>query len=458
MNETWMNTETVRANSEFSAPGRSRSGLSFSSVSAGGVVQMGAVVSVEHSAQQRKPVPEERPPVLILNLFYTGLGIAHNLRGYGLRVIGLSADRQAYGRFSRFCDVRESPNSQENPEELKSYLLGLAGELHGAIIFPTRDADVLFLDHYREELEPHFRLAIPPRECLQNVVDKGKLVEIALRAGVSVPRTLVVKTREHISRVGDVVGYPCVVKPVRSADWRGGHNWEKVGGRKAFLVQNVIELEKEYAQIASVTPELLIQEWIPGRPDQIVILGGYVGEGADPLAYFTARKLIQSPEDFGTGCIVESVDLPRLLEPTIRLWRALKYRGMAEVEYKRDARTDEYKLIEINTRHWDWHRLGMASGVNVSWAAYCDLAGISISKKNPPILSAKWIAEDATLLYLLRGVYHREIRLRSLQKDFSGRRLYGIFAWNDPLPLFYNLFGVLLPEVFKQVWSKLRAG
>jgi len=452
MNETWMNIETSRANHDFSSRDRSISGLSFSSVSEDGAVQTEAVDS-----EQRKPAPEERPPVIILNLFYTGLGIAHNLRGYGLRVIGLSADRQAYGRFSRFCEVRESPNSQENPEGLNTYLLEVAGELHGAIIFPTRDADVLFLDHYREELEPHFRLAIPARECLRNVVDKGKLVETAVRAGVSVPRTLVVKTREHISRVGDVVGYPCVVKPVRSADWRGGHNWEKVGGRKAFLARNVVELEKEYAQIASVTPELLIQEWIPGPPDQIVILGGYVGEDADPLVYFTARKLIQSPEDFGTGCIVESVDLPGLLEPTIRLWRALKYRGMAEVEYKRDARTDEYKLIEINTRHWDWHRLGIASGVNVSWAAYCDLAGISNSQKSPPILPAKWIAEDATLLYLLRGVYHREIRLRSLQKDLSGRRLYGIFAWSDPLPFIYNLFGVFLPGIFRQVWSKLRA-
>jgi D-aspartate ligase len=458
MNETWMNMEAVQTNPDTSPPDRSSSGLAFSSVSAGGAVQTDAVDPGEQSAQQRKPAQEERPPVIILNLFYTGLGIAHNLRGYGLRVIGLSADRQAHGRFSRFCEARHSPNSQENPAELKNYLLGLAGELQGAIIFPTRDADVLFLDHYREELEQHFRLSIPPRDCLLKVVDKGRLVETAVGASVPVPRTLVVTTREDIVRVGDAVGYPCVVKPVRSADWRGGENWDKVGGRKAFLVQNVVELETEYAQIASVTPEMLIQEWIPGRPDQIVILGGYVGEEGEPLAYFTARKLIQSPEDFGTGCIVESVDLPELLEPTIRLWRALKYRGMAEVEYKRDARTDESKLIEINTRHWDWHRLGMASGVNVSWAAYCDLAGISISKKNPPTLPAKWIAEDATLLYLLRGVYHREVRLRSLKKDLSGRRLYGIFAWSDPLPFIYNLFGVFLPGIFRQVWSKLRAG
>src|SRR5206468_8764757 len=45
-----------------------------------------------------------------------------------------------------------------------------------------------------------------------------------------------------------------------------------------------------------------------------------------------------------------------LVAPSIRLCKALNYRGMAEIEYKRDINTGEYKLIEINTRHWDWHR------------------------------------------------------------------------------------------------------
>jgi len=80
------------------------------------------------------------------------------------------------------------------------------------------------------------------------------------------------------------------------------------------------------------------------------VLGGYVDEHSEPLAYFTARKILQFPDDFGTGCLVQSESLPELVEPTKRLWLALQYEGMAEVEYKHDPRTDEYRLIEINTR------------------------------------------------------------------------------------------------------------
>ena len=41
-----------------------------------------------------------------MNMFYSGLAIARDLAGTGVRVIGLSSDRKAYGNFTRFCEVR----------------------------------------------------------------------------------------------------------------------------------------------------------------------------------------------------------------------------------------------------------------------------------------------------------------------------------------------------------------
>jgi D-aspartate ligase len=405
--------------------------------------------------QQMESAAGSRPPVVILNMFYTGLGIARNLSDYGLRVLGLSADRKSYGRLTRSCEIRFAPNSHEEPSELKNYLLTLAKELPGAVIFPTRDADVLFLDNYREELAPHFRLAIPSREALLRVIDKASLVETAIRAGVAVPRTMVLSGPDRIGLIAEKVGYPCVVKPVRSVDWRKGSNWQMVGGRKAYLAENEAQFRKEYELIGGITPELLVQEWIPGSNEKIVIFGGYIAHNGEPLAYFTARKLVQSPEDFGTGCVVESIALPELLKPTVKLCQALYYHGMAEVEYKKDDRTGEYKLIEINTRHWDWHRLGMASNVNVSWAAYCDLTGINYVAQPHVNGVAKWVAEDATLSYFLDGVYHRQIRLQPLLKKLSGNRQYGIFHWSDPLPFLHNFLTASIMGTGTRVWNKL---
>lgn len=398
------------------------------------------------------------PPVLILNLFYSGLGIARDLAGRGVRVIGLSANRDIYGNHSRYCEVLFCPNSQEEPQELAKFLLDKGPELQGAVIFPTRDADVMFLNDFRPELEPWYRLAIPPRPCLRRAMDKGLLVQAAMQAGVPVPRTLTVQNAKDLARVPHEVGFPCVVKPVSSVHWRMGGNWDLVGGKKGFRVNNFEELGSEYQRLTAVHPQLLVQEWIAGPVDNIAVLGGYVGEDSQPLAFFTARKIVQAPEDCGTGCVVESIEIPELLEPSLRLFKALDYTGMAEVEFKRDAATGEFKLIEINTRHWDQHQLGRASGINLSWVAYSHLIGRPALPERRPIQRCKWVAEDAFLLYAAAGLWRRELRLAQLGRQLSGRKLYGIFSWKDPLPFIRYFAGTVVPGLVKAACRKIWNG
>jgi D-aspartate ligase len=389
----------------------------------------------------------EKPPVMVMNMFYSGLGIARALAGRGVRVVGLSAHPHIYGNFTRLCEVRAAPNSYERPESLVDYLLEAVPELEGAVIFPTRDFDVLFLDRFRSELAPHYRLAIPPRACLSQVLDKAALSALARSAGVPTPRTLVVRDADELERLRHQIPFPCVVKPVQSAHWHERDNWRVVGERKAFLARSLDELRPEYERVRLAHPEVLLQEEIPGATRNIAVIGAYVGENSKPLAWFTARKLIQTPSDFGTGCIVRSEEIPELLAPTLRLWRALNYRGMAEVEYKRDAHTGEYRLIEMNTRHWDQHELGCASGANLTWTAYCHLTGQPVPDHRRPTNRAVWIAEDALLSHLLRNLSRRPRRLEFPFSELSGRRLYGIFSWRDPWPFIRHLFTNMLPTL-----------
>jgi D-aspartate ligase len=404
----------------------------------------------------RGPSVRENVPVIILNLFYTGVGIARDLAGCGMQVVGLSAHPEIYGNFTRFCEVRPAPNSQDQPEALEEFLLQAAGELRGAVIFPTRDLDVLFLDRHRNQLELHYRLAIPPRESLLRVLNKHDLVRAAREGGVAVPQTLEVRSEQELARVAEEVGFPCVVKPISSYHWRESNNWERVGGRKAFLVTTPQELYVEYECVREAHPEILIQEWIPGDTENIAVLGAYVGEDSQPLASFTARKVVQSPDDFGTGCVVRSEEIPELFEPTLRLWQTLGYQGMAEVEYKRDSRTGKFLLIEMNTRHWDQHNLGRASGINLSLTAYRHLTGQHVAPMRTATRRATWIAEDALLFYTLRGIYRRELRLSRLWQQLSKPRVYGIFSWADPWPFVRYMFTVVLPTIARQAFRKLR--
>jgi predicted ATP-grasp superfamily ATP-dependent carboligase len=260
-----------------------------------------------------------------------------------------------------------------------------------------------------------------------------------------------------LREAAEIVGFPCVVKPTKSVHWRERDNWNIVANRKAFRVSDLTELQGEYEQVANANPEVMLQEWIPGLDDELVIWGGYVRQRESPLAYFTARKLLQCPEEFGTGCVVRNESIPELLEPSLELCRALDYRGIAEIEYKWDACNKEFKLIEINPRHWDWHELGRASQVNLTWAAYCDMTARELRPSRPTGQSTKWVAEDALLMHTLSGVYHRKPELIRVWKHLRGSRIWGIFSWNDPMPLLSYALTFLAPKLVRAVIYKIRA-
>ena len=197
------------------------------------------------------------PPVIILNMASSGLGIARDLRQSNIRVLGLSANEKLCGNFTRLCEVRIAPDSQNQPEKLLAFLSMLVEEFAGAIIFPTRDADVVFLDRFRSRLEKHFRLGIPPHDCLMRVINKNELASIASRAGIPAPHTIVVNRAEDLAQVPAGIGFPCVVKPVSSFHWRKGKSWDLVGGRKGFLVENANQLREEYERVCAVHPCVL---------------------------------------------------------------------------------------------------------------------------------------------------------------------------------------------------------
>ena len=114
-----------------------------------------------------------KPCALVMNMYYTGLGIARSLGEHGVPVIGLTAQRRIYGRFTRYAKTVHCPDSRNEPEKLLAFLLRLSGRIgHRSVIFPTRDDDLVFLDRFRRELEPKFVLAAPGGAVLQACLDK----------------------------------------------------------------------------------------------------------------------------------------------------------------------------------------------------------------------------------------------------------------------------------------------
>ncbi len=396
------------------------------------------------------------PPAVVMNLFYTGLGIARSLGERGIPVLGLSSRRGVYGNFSRYASTMVCPDSREEPEALAAFLIELGRELRvRSVIFPTRDDDLVFLDRFRAELEPYFSVVAADAEPLQACLDKWQTAAWAERAGVAAPKCWILRQRQDAERVAQQASYPCVLKPLSAHYWRRGDNWRLVGACKAIVVNSAAELQAVYHDIARADERALVQEMIPGGDEDLVITACYLDRQSRWVAGFNIRKLVQVPEQLGTGCIVESVKRPDLFAPAEALLCAMGFSGLAEVEFKWDARDNLYKLIEVNPRPWDQHRLGRACGVDLIYAAYCEHASLPEPHFQEPVAGHKWIAEDTVVTTILRMLWRGDGRLHSLLSKARGKRIYAIWNWQDPLPLVVYLFSDFIPSLATSIGRRV---
>ena len=373
-------------------------------------------------------------PAVVMNLYYTGLGIARSLGRRGVPVIGLAAQR-VYGNYSRHVKTVYGADSRTEPEQLLQQLLALGRRLGGrSVLFPTRDHDLVFLDRFRTELEPYFVPMIPTAAVLKRCLDKWETYVWAKQANVPTPACWLVEDAARLREIAHQISYPCVLKPISAHVWRTGDNWDLVGGRKAIVVASPEELLAVYATIARADRRVLVQEHIPGGDDHLIVAACYLDRRSRFQGGFNIQKLVQTPVGVGTGCIVQSADRPELFERTTRLLQAMEFTGIAEVEYKWDERDQEYKLIEINPRPWDQHTLGAACGVDLIPLAYCEYAGLPKPHTQVAFTSCKWLAEDAFLLAALGLLWRREAGLGTLLRQARGKKMYAIWSIRDPLP------------------------
>jgi predicted ATP-grasp superfamily ATP-dependent carboligase len=221
-------------------------------------------------------------------------------------------------------------------------------------------------------------------------------------------------------------------------------------------------LRAEYRAIARADGRALVQEMVDGPDDRLLIVACYMDRQSRWVAGFNTQKVLQIPEGFGTGCIVQSVARQDLFGRTARLLEAMGYSGIAEVEYKFDTASGDYKLIEINPRPWDQHRLGNAAGVDLIYIAYCEHAGLPLPATAPPRPGHKWIAEDTFATAVLRSLLRGTPKLRVLLRLARGKRLYAIWSWKDPLPSLIYWMLRYIPDltgaVARAAWSGARKG
>ena len=227
-------------------------------------------------------------------------------------------------------------------------------------------------------------MALPTSDVVDTLLRKDTFATHAARHDIPIS-TILVTDADGASRVGDELGFPCVVKPpVKTPEWE-----RRVG--KVATIRSEAEWRHRWPNLLALARPLVVQAWVAGGEDHLLSCNAYAfADGREPVT-FVSRKLRQWPRGTGTTSLGEVVDEPEVADLTRRLLATVPYHGLLYVEAKRDP-DGRLVVIEPNIgRPTGRSALAEASGVELLLTLYHDVLGL------PPVPSqlrrtdVKWI-------------------------------------------------------------------
>jgi predicted ATP-grasp superfamily ATP-dependent carboligase len=376
--------------------------------------------------------------VLDINVF-GGLGAVRSLAREGVPVIGIAPDSSRFGFATRYGTAKQCPNPVTQPEDLLRFLLHEGRRLtEPGILLPASDEFVLFLWRYQDELRERFRFNTAPPEIMEAGVNKRKQYELAERCGVPYPTTFYPETMDEVRQIEDRLDYPVFIKPCYSHLWRA--RFPNRG--KGIEISSPQALVDAFEEILRTDLQVMVQEIIPGPDSQHFNVRAYVGESGDILAEFVSRKLRQWPVQFGVGTMAESITDPTLLALGLRYFRETGFRGFGYVEFKRDSRDGQPKMIELNARFSAQIIHSTDCGVNFPLIQYLDLAGRSPAPQTTYRTGVRWLSAVGDLRSGWAHMRAGQLSPWGWARSWAGARSFAVFAWDDPKPFLRYALGL----------------
>lgn len=360
---------------------------------------------------------------------YQGLEIVRSLGRRGVPVCVVD-NEHSISRFSRYCSrFIQRPDLRDEASTVQT-LLNLAKEmdLHGWVLYPTREEHVAAFSRHRSELSKIFRVPTPGWETIQWAWDKRNTYKLAEELSIPAPITKYITSIDQLGEL-DGLAAPFAIKPAIK------EHFVYATKAKAWCANDHAELKTLYQKAAQLVGpgEMMIQELIPGGGNQQFSYCAFFRDG-EAVGKMVARRRRQHPLQFGrASTYVETADIPILEELSERFLRAINYYGLVEVEYKLDPRTSEYKLLDVNARTWGYHSLGYGAGVDFSYMLYSDQLGLPVPSCRGPA-GVGWVRMTTDVPAAVMAYLGGDLDLKSYIRSLRNCKVEAVFSREDPLP------------------------
>lgn len=359
---------------------------------------------------------------------YQGLGIVRSLGRRGVPVCVID-DERSIARHSRYTRiVQRVPSLLAAKDTVRALLeLGRAHNLRGWVLYPTRDEQVAALSQNCEELSEIFRVPTPVWETVKWLWDKRNTYALGEKLGIPTPRTWYLRSAEDLAQIEGL--FPVVIKPAIK------EHFIYATKDKAWRADTPAQLHELFERALRILPaeEIMIQDLIPGDGTTQYAYCAFFKQGKS-IAHLTACRRRQHPLEFGrSSTYVETIESPLLEEYSERFLRAIDYYGLVEVEYKRDPRDGQFRLLDVNGRTWGYHTIGRRAGIDFPYLLFADQMNESVEPCKGKA-GVRWIRLLTDLPTGVLGIMRGKIDGRTYLRSLIDYDEEAVFSLEDPLP------------------------
>lgn len=365
--------------------------------------------------------------VVLLGGAHGALAVARSFGRRGIPVVLVTDDHPLPG-FSRYVR-RHFDWPGAGADEAAGWLLQFAEreKCRDWLLIPCGDGELRLIGSNLELLHQSFRILCSPWDTLRRVCDKQLLAQTAAAAGIAIPRAY--RARSETEVAGLAIHFPVVLKPAMRLERNAFTQ------AKAWRANTRDELLAHYCAAAMLVgnENVVLQEMIPGSGEAQFSYAG-VWSGGKPVAELTARRTRQYPVDFSfTSTFVEIIANDAVRAAANALLSSIAFEGLVEVEFKFDARDQQYKVLDVNPRAWSWFALGEASGANLAMVLYA----IAMQQPAPAASAASghaWIHTVRDIVAAMQLMMRSDLTPIGYLRTLRQKLTFASFAWDDPLP------------------------
>lgn len=345
-----------------------------------------------------------RVPAVLLrtdrNPFHHGtLGAVRSLGRAGVEVHLVADCAGSPVGSSRFIHATHAPpRLGASLDEFAAVLRRVAARVgRPAVLVPLDDASAVATGLLREELTDGYLLPAGPAALAEQVADKAELAALCGRLDLAHPATTVPAGPAEAAAAARALGLPVVAK--WSRPWLLPAD---TGLRSTTVVRSAGEAAALYRRSEQAGSRLLLQTFLPPGVDRDWFFHGYADRAGVVRGGGPGRKLAAWPPGAGLTSVGRWTPNPEVQALAERVTGALGYRGVFDLDFRREGRTGAYHLLDFNPRPGAQFRLFTdTADIDVVRALHLDLTGRQVPDGSP-VPGRTFVVENYAPLAALR--------------------------------------------------------